>query len=214
MSINVPRPPVQEELNHPRQVISDKNAHFQIARIQRLYSKMPMKVPNPDPDVPIAMASHRHASTHNCPKAAPAEVKISKSKQLAAQAIAQVKASSSSAQKSTSAPQNSAKSAKLRQIELMKMRRKAEPANPRDGTDLPMEERIYVKVIFESKEKILWVKNDIICGKALDLFAAKLGVHISPLQILSHDGNVLKTDETLATQIENPSDLTIERKSS
>ncbi|KAG8787939.1 hypothetical protein FRC15_007000 [Serendipita sp. 397] len=157
--------------------------------------------------------THRHQSTHACPKAIIADTKVSKSKQLAAQAIAQVKASSST-QRAAPSVHSPVKSAKLKQIELMKMRRKAEPANPRDGSDLPMEERIYVKVTFESKDKVLWIKKDVVCGRALDLFSAKLGVHISPLQLTLPDGTILKTNELLATQIEDAADLIIERKSS
>lgn len=81
-----------------------------------------------------------------------------KSQALAQQAIENVKAASHSSNVAT--PQNPAKAAKLKAVEAMKMRRKAEPANPRDSAaSVPMDKRLFVTVSNGTTEKILWVKK-------------------------------------------------------
>lgn len=129
---------------------------------------------------------------------------------MANHAISQLKSSSTS-YKSKESPKN----AKMKAIELMKLRRKAEPANPRDDpSSVPMDERLIVEVTYNTMGMALWVKNDVIAGRALDLFAAKMRVHVSPLQLKEMNGDILKTDELLSAQVENPCKLTIERRAS
>lgn len=101
---------------------------------------------------------HRHQLQHNCIKVA--TVSTPKSHVLAQQAIQNVKANSqsSSTLKSTPNPKNAAK---IKAVEMMKMRRKAEPANPRDGAaSVPMDERLFVTVSSNgAAEKVLWVRK-------------------------------------------------------
>ncbi|CCA68851.1 hypothetical protein PIIN_02712 [Serendipita indica DSM 11827] len=76
----------------------------------------------------------------------------------------------------------------MKAIELMKLRRKAEPANPRDDpSSVPMDERLIVEVTYNTMGMALWVKNDVIAGRALDLFAAKMRVHVSPVSSIKRD---------------------------
>lgn len=77
-----------------------------------------------------------------------------------------------------------------------------------------MDERLIVEVTYNTMGMALWVKNDVIAGRALDLFAAKMRVHVSPLQLKEMNGDILKTDELLSAQVENPCKLTIERRAS
>jgi hypothetical protein len=59
---------------------------------------------------------------------------------------------------------NPAKAKKAAAVQLMVMRRKAEPANPRDATaDIPMDQRLFVTVAHGSIEKILWTKKECLC---------------------------------------------------
>lgn len=152
--------------------------------------------------------SHRHATKHNCPKIdAPSSSSVSKSQTLAQKAIENAKQSSSSAQSKTRTL-----TPKMKTVELMKMRRKADAANPRDiAADIPMDQRFFALVSYGSTEKTLWVQNNVVAGKALDLFASKLGASNSPLALKSTGGEVLQLNLLLSEQVESPANLVIER---
>jgi len=82
----------------------------------------------------------------------------SKSQVLAQRAIENKKTSTSSGTKTE--PKTRTPTPKMKAVELMKMRRKAEAANPRDtSSDIPMDQRFFAVVSYGSIEKTLWVQN-------------------------------------------------------
>ena len=56
---------------------------------------------------------------------------------------------------------NPKKAAQIRQVELMKMRHRAQPADPKDkDKNVPIGEKLYVKVSAENKdEKLFWFQK-------------------------------------------------------
>lgn len=101
--------------------------------------------------------SHRHETSHACAsdsnRAGPC-----KSKESAEKALSNLKASSTSRNLPNSS--DPAKLAKRNAIEVMKMRRKAEPADPRDrNNSLKVEDRLFVTVSYNNIEKILWLRK-------------------------------------------------------
>ncbi|PVF98857.1 hypothetical protein CPB86DRAFT_784298 [Serendipita vermifera] len=157
--------------------------------------------------------THRHTSHHECSGAPNAEpTGPSKSQLMAQQAIKNAKAAGGTVKVAPTT--NPAKAKKAAAVQLMVMRRKAEPANPRDATaDVPVDQRLFVTVTHGPTEKILWTRKDIVTGKALDLFALKFGIYSTPLS-LQCEGEALKNDVLLESQIPNPATLSIQKLNS
>ena len=110
---------------------------------------------------------HRHAAQHDCKVATPSGSSSSKSQALAQKAIENSKASSLSSAQSGS--RNKVMTPKMKAVELMKMRRKAEAANPRDvSANITMDQRFFAVVTDGSVEKTLWIPNvSLSCSKLL-----------------------------------------------
>ncbi|KAI0086668.1 hypothetical protein BDY19DRAFT_995676 [Irpex rosettiformis] len=172
-------------------------------------------------------ASHRSPASHSCTAPDP---HLPPPRNEAAKAIlAQIfptRSSSSSSNTSSAVPvkrkaavpANPRKAAQLRQVELMKMRHRAQPADPRDqNRNVPIGERLHVKISAENKdeEKLFWFQKTMATGKALDILAAHLEMssNKAPLYLCRDNGSeqegdsVLQNDKLLADQIEDGSSL-------
>lgn len=116
---------------------------------------------------------HRTPASHSCTAALPDQPtpRNEAAKAILAQ-IFPAKASASStatggtstvpAKRKTPTSSNPKKAAQIRQVELMKMRRRAQPADPRDkNRNVPIGERLHVKVSAEGKdeEKLFWFQK-------------------------------------------------------
>ncbi|KAG8983482.1 hypothetical protein FRB94_010055 [Tulasnella sp. JGI-2019a] len=151
--------------------------------------------------------SHRYASSHACPGSAPgldADEKNAKAKALLAKAFpsmgeakATKPATSPSPISSPSAIQSARKkplTASQKKVELMRMRHKAVPIDPRferKGVTIPsLENRRFFKAKAldkgaESEEKVFWSVPDMIGGRVLDNLGRilKVGNGNSPTQL-------------------------------
>jgi len=165
-------------------------------------------------------AEHRHPKSHSCqiqPAAAP--------KNEAARALLARNFPSTSKTKTTSAPRapkiptDPVKLAQFRKIELMKMRHRAVPVDPKLAT-LPQDDRLHIKVAREDNtEKVFWVRKSLGTGRVLDLLAAQLGLSSdsSPLQLLKvsptnpDDRVKCRNDQVFSTEVEDGSTVVISR---
>ncbi|KAJ1309543.1 hypothetical protein OPQ81_006316 [Rhizoctonia solani] len=66
------------------------------------------------------------------------------------------------------------KAAKLRAIELMRMKHKAVAADPRSSAQ--PENKVHLKVVWGTSEKVLWFVKTVVTGRAVDLAARILNV--------------------------------------
>uniref|UniRef100_A0A8H7Y029 Uncharacterized protein n=1 Tax=Psilocybe cubensis TaxID=181762 RepID=A0A8H7Y029_PSICU len=104
-------------------------------------------------------------------------------------------------------------------MEVMKLRHRAIPADPKDkNASPPPDERLHVKIIIEEGEKVFWLRKNVVTGRALDLLVAKLNLSFpgNPALCLSKipDNDteelvVLRNDLLLVNEIEDGSILLV-----
>ncbi|EIM90521.1 uncharacterized protein STEHIDRAFT_51503 [Stereum hirsutum FP-91666 SS1] len=129
-------------------------------------------------------ASHREPSSHSCP----VPLIENPAKNEAAHALLtkhfQVAGRTGSSSASNTAPKkrptDPKKLAQLQKIELMQMRHRAVPGDPKDKPDtILIDQRLHVKIKDEvdakGKDRVFWFRKTIGVGKALDLLTAQLG---------------------------------------
>lgn len=115
-------------------------------------------------------------------------------------------------------PKDPKKAAQLRQVELMKMRHKAQPADSRDkNKHVPVDQKLHLKVRAEEKgvENIFWFSKTIIAGRALDLLASQFGLSSdsAPLYLEKPSAEQdaartrLANDKVLSEQVEDGTEL-------
>ncbi|KAI0340156.1 hypothetical protein BDW22DRAFT_1450620 [Trametopsis cervina] len=174
-------------------------------------------------------ASHRTPAAHLCTGPDPAQPPP---RNAAAKAIlAQIFPAKSSADTAGSisssipakrkppaaASSNPKKAAQLRQVELMKMRHRAQPADPKDqNKNVPIGERLHVKVSGEDQdnEKVFWFQKTMGTGKAVDILASHFGLSSNtvPLYLCKPESDssaALQNDKLLVDQIEDGCQLTL-----
>ncbi|KAF9451226.1 hypothetical protein P691DRAFT_663715 [Macrolepiota fuliginosa MF-IS2] len=109
-------------------------------------------------------AHHRHPISHKCTSTttlsqAPASTKNEKARAL----LAKVSSSSTAKapfRRSTKLPTDPAKLAAYRKVEVMKMRHKSVPLDPKDmAASPPLDQRLYIKVKQGDKEKVFWTRK-------------------------------------------------------
>jgi len=110
-------------------------------------------------------------------------------------------------------PIDPVKLAHHQKVELIKMRHRAVPGDPKDRqASLPLDGRIHVKVTVDSKtERFFWFRKTIGTGKALDLLMSNLGISgdSCPVQLLklsptkAEEWTVCQNSEPLETQVED-----------
>jgi len=164
-------------------------------------------------------AAHRHTSSHSCvvEEAAPLE-KTAIARALLAKNFSVSSSMKAVAQRVTKVPTDPAKLAQYRKIELMRMRHRASPGDPKDGpSSTPLDQRLHVKVVLTGGvEKVFWFRKRIVTGKVLDLLAAHLKMkssNESSLQLTkvlaNEDNQVLLNDRLIADQVEDGNTLIV-----
>ncbi|KAF5386629.1 hypothetical protein D9615_001765 [Tricholomella constricta] len=140
--------------------------------------------------------SHRHPSSHLCPVQAAA----SPEKTTAARALLAKNFPASSNKKAVSQrvpkiPTDPFKLAQYRKIELMKMRHRAIPGDPKDGpSSAPLDQRLHVKVAKDGgAEQIFWFRK----GLQLIRFLA------------NGDHQILLNDKAIVDQAEDGDTLVV-----
>lgn len=123
-------------------------------------------IPHPESDTQIHR--HRTPASHSC--TAPDPNKPSPRNEAAKAILAKIFPASSSSGASSVVPpkkkpatsSNPKKAAQIRQVELMKMRHRALPADPKDqNRNVPIGERLHIKITAENKdeEKPFWFQK-------------------------------------------------------
>ncbi|PPQ65099.1 hypothetical protein CVT24_003060 [Panaeolus cyanescens] len=93
-------------------------------------------------------------------------------------------ASSSAKVRKNKPPKDPVKFAQWQKLELMKMRHKAIPGDPKDKTaSVPMDGRIHVKVSYENSEKIFWFRKHLVTGRVLDFVVDQFKVPSNQQQV-------------------------------
>jgi len=162
-------------------------------------------------------AVHRHPSDHDCfmiPKATSASQQNPKAHELLAKHFPPNRSGSAVNVKPPKATTDPKKLARLRAVELMKMRHHAIPADPKDKSVSP-NDRIHVKIRVNasppSADKSFWLRKSTSTGRALDLIADQLAINISDTNPASFkkmspaDGEeiVLRNDVLISKQVED-----------
>jgi len=104
------------------------------------------------------------------------------------------------APKAVKIPTDPAKLAQYRKIELMKIRHRAVPLEPKDKS--AQDDRRY----FNCGDKAFWARKSLSTGKVLDLLATQLGMSLSssPLQLVKvSPEEVLLLNELFSNQVED-----------
>ena len=111
-------------------------------------------------DLALSIDSHRDPASHACATPLAAQpVKNEAGRALLAKLDASKTTQSVVPAKRKAPPKDPKKAAQLRQVELMKMRHKAQPADPKDkNKHVPIDQKLHLKVRAEEKnvEKIFW----------------------------------------------------------
>ncbi|KAH7341102.1 hypothetical protein B0J17DRAFT_654178 [Rhizoctonia solani] len=124
----------------------------------------------------VYCVSHRHTDAHNCVPVVsgePGADKKTEAQALLNKLFPNVK-SQGGASRPVKKPTDPAKAAKLRAIELMRMKHKAVAADPRSSAQPG--DKVYLKVVWGTSDKVLWFVKRMVTGRAVDLAARILGV--------------------------------------
>ncbi|CAE6441491.1 hypothetical protein ACGC1H_004239 [Rhizoctonia solani] len=146
----------------------------------------------------VYCVSHRHTDAHNCVPIVSGETdKKTEAQALLNKLFPDVK-SQAGVSRPTKKPTDPVKAAKLRAIELMKMKHKAVAADPRSSAQL--DDKVHLKVVWGTSEKVLWFVKTVVTGRAVDL-AARI------LSISREDGRAMvftlgETDGALKNEME------------
>lgn len=123
--------------------------------------------------------------------------------------------------RSTKLPTDPAKLAHLQKVNMMKMRHKAVPGDPKDKGSVSVGQRIHVNVRYDtdgSKEGIFWFRRSIVVGRVLDLLSSHFNIPSSKVSTLTlhkippvDDGEplTLQNHQPLAEQIDDASHLVL-----
>ncbi|KAL0071627.1 hypothetical protein AAF712_001484 [Marasmius tenuissimus] len=154
---------------------------------------------------------HRHQEAHNCsipPSTAPKNeaARALLAKHFPAKDTGQSQTSSTKATKPADA-----KSAQLRKLEMMKIRHKAIPVDPKDKATVPVTQRRFVKakVDGKSEEKIYWAQKTVSTGKVFDLLATGFGIPSSRLseyrlyKDIDGERHPLRNDKLFAEEVDD-----------
>ncbi|KAF9021680.1 hypothetical protein BDZ89DRAFT_1163597 [Hymenopellis radicata] len=158
-------------------------------------------------------AEHRYPDAHSCSPQANEESLSSGTKNNTARALLakHFPSNASESQTGTQAsvpktPTDPAKLAQLRKVQLMKMRHRATPADPKDKpTSVSVNDRLHIRLhVGAGEEKVYWVRKTIVTGKALDLLAQAAKIKTSPLRLCEvTEDRQLENSQSLASQIED-----------
>ncbi|KAJ7764497.1 hypothetical protein DFH07DRAFT_376477 [Mycena maculata] len=168
-------------------------------------------------------AEHRHPKSHSCQITPSAEPKNEAARALLAKNFPSTSRAkmAPAAPRAPKIPTDPVKLAQFRKIELMKMRHRAVPVDPKDKlVSLPQDDRLHIKVPCDDKtEKVFWVRKSLGTGRVLDLLAGQLGLSSdsSPLELLKVSGTnpedrvKCRNDQVFSKQVEEGSTLVVSR---
>ncbi|KAF8892707.1 hypothetical protein BD779DRAFT_1205602 [Infundibulicybe gibba] len=155
---------------------------------------------------------HRHADSHSCPGQDSLAPRESDAARLIAQNFPAKVMPTRVPSHNTKIPTDPAKRTQYDRVQLMKMRHRAAPGDPKDksASVLP-DHRVHVKIqIDEKTEKIFWFRKTVIIGKVLDHLASHLkmtSTDSSPLQLcmISPDGaiTILSNSQACGAQLQD-----------
>ncbi|KAF9066823.1 hypothetical protein BDP27DRAFT_1329807 [Rhodocollybia butyracea] len=125
-------------------------------------------------------AEHREATSHSCsPKEEPSiPVKNETARTLLAKNFPLIASSKTPVTRRTAKPTDPIKLAQYHKLELMKLRQRASPVDPRlQRSALPTDKRRFFKASLNGKvTKDLWIERTVTAGKAFDLLASQFGI--------------------------------------
>ncbi|KAJ7134997.1 hypothetical protein C8R43DRAFT_1072864 [Mycena crocata] len=165
-------------------------------------------------------AEHRHPKSHSCQIQPATEPKNEAARALLAKHFPSTsKIKTTTVQRPSKIPTDPVKLAQYRKLELMKMRHRAVPVDPKDKLSaLPQDDRLHFKVACEDKtEKVFWARNSLGTGRVLDLLAAQLGLSsdYSPLELLKVSGTDdrvrCRNDQAFSSEVEEGSTVVVSR---
>ncbi|KAL0578444.1 hypothetical protein V5O48_003544 [Marasmius crinis-equi] len=157
---------------------------------------------------------HRHPNNHNCSTAPPTLPKNEAARALLAKHFPTTESSQKpQASSSTTKPPkpNDTKAAQLQKLEMMKMRHKAVPVDPKDKATVPVTQRRFVKAKVEGgkEEKLYWTQKIVSTGKVFDLLATGLGIPTSRLsqyrlyKVIGGEKIPLRNDKLFADEVDD-----------
>ncbi|KAJ6546421.1 hypothetical protein DFH09DRAFT_927187 [Mycena vulgaris] len=154
-------------------------------------------------------AEHRHPKSHSCQIKPSVDPKNEAARALLAKNFPSTsKAKMAVAQRPPKIPTDPVKLAQFRKIELMKMRHRAVPVDPKNKLSVPLDDRLHIKVACDDNtEKVFWVRRELGTGRVLDLLAAQLGLSSDPLvcgnvrcRPLTNTDKASRTPQTIRAQ--------------
>ncbi|KDR81349.1 hypothetical protein GALMADRAFT_113542 [Galerina marginata CBS 339.88] len=159
---------------------------------------------------------HRHRETHRCSSA---NVETTFSSASSNSSTTRSKPSSiRNSRTTTKRPTDPVKLVQWQKMEVMKMRHRAMPGDPKDrATSLSPDQRLHVKVLVaEQDERIFWFRKTVVTGRALDLLVTQLSLGFPSNQAVKmsklHEGEdpiSLRNDQLLVKQVEDGCSLII-----
>ncbi|ESK88430.1 an1-type zinc finger protein 1 [Moniliophthora roreri MCA 2997] len=151
---------------------------------------------------------HRHPVAHNC------SVNVTeKPRNEAARALLSKHFSAKASAKAAATATNAKpKSAAQQKLEMMKMRQRAVPLDPKDRfSSLSVAQRRFVKAKIESgaEEKIIWTQKDVTTGRVFDMLASHLCLPSSQwsryrlCKVLEDEPLPLQNDKIFADEVDD-----------
>ncbi|KAG2020621.1 hypothetical protein CC2G_005942 [Coprinopsis cinerea AmutBmut pab1-1] len=126
---------------------------------------------------------HRYPDTHNCapiqdPTPGPeSSARALLKKNFGSQMTGGGTSKPKSSTRKKKPPTDPVKLAQWKKVELMKLRHRAVPADPKDkGTSPPVDQRLAVSVLYDGEEKPFWLRKSVSGGKAIDMLSTQMKV--------------------------------------
>ncbi|KAF8758395.1 AN1-like Zinc finger [Rhizoctonia solani] len=120
----------------------------------------------------VYCVEHRHTDAHKCvpiPTGEPTTDKKSEAQALLNKLFPNVKSQAGTSRSAVKKTTDPAKVAKLRAIELMRMKHKAVAGDPRSSAQ--PKDKVHLKVVWGTSEKVVWFVKTAVTGHAVDLAA-------------------------------------------
>ncbi|CAE6420539.1 unnamed protein product [Rhizoctonia solani] len=157
----------------------------------------------------VYCVSHRHMDAHNCvpiPTGEPTTDKKSEAQVLLTKLFPNVKSQAGTSRLAVKKTTDPVKAAKLWAIELMRMKHKAVAADPRSSAQ--PKDKVHLKVMWGTSEKVVWFVKTVVTGRAVDLAARICSVSREDgrgmVFVLGDETDgTLKNEQELGAQVED-----------
>ncbi|KAJ6496502.1 hypothetical protein C8R47DRAFT_1114331 [Mycena vitilis] len=160
-------------------------------------------------------AEHRHPKSHSCQTMPVVAPKNEAARALLAKNFPSRTKAAPLRRTTKTAPTDPVKLAQFRKLELMNMRHRAVPVDPKDkSAAVPQDDRLYIKVFDDNNEKVFWVRKSLGTGRVLDLLATqlKMSSDTTPLQLLKVAGEdriLCRNDHVFSNEVEDGSTVVV-----